>query len=468
MENNRDFLGTEPVGRLLLRLALPTVSAQIINMLYNIVDRIYIGHIPNIGKDALAGVGVCMPLIMIVSAFAAFVGYGGAPRASIFMGKRDKKSAEITLGNCFVIQIIISVVLTTVLLIFNRELLMSFGASDKTIQYGVDYMNIYAIGTIFVQLTLGMNAFITAQGFAKTGMLSVLIGAVANIVLDPIFIFGFNMGVSGAALATIISQGLSCAWVIAFLFGKKTHLKIRFKNFALKAKIILPCFALGLSSFVMQASESIISICFNSSLSAYGGDDAVSAMAILTSVMQFAMLPLQGLGQGAQPIISYNYGALNTERVKSAFKMLLKASLCYSTVLWAAVMLFPQLFAAMFTDSVEFIEYTKNALRIYMACTVLFGIQMACQMTFTSLGNAKASILVAVMRKFILLIPLIYILPNIFTADKVTAVYMAEPVADFFAVAFTAILFAFQFKKALNEMEKSKKLKTGESELESK
>ena len=449
MNEDKDLLGKEPVGKLLLKLALPTVTAQIINMLYNIVDRIYIGHIPEIGEAALTGVGVCMPLIMIVTAFSAFAAYGGAPRASIYMGQGDHDSAEKTLGNCFAVQFIISVLLTAALLLWNRDFLMAFGASDKTIGYGVEYMNIYAIGTIFVQMTLGMNAFITAQGFARTGMFSVLIGAVANIVLDPIFIFGFNMGVAGAAWATIISQAMSCAWVLLFLCGKKTHLRLRVKYMRLSRKIVLPSLALGLSSFIMQASESVISICFNSSLQSYGGDIAVGAMTILTSVMQFAMLPLQGLGQGAQPIISYNYGARNPERVKAAFKLLLKSSLVYSTLLWALVMLFPQAFAAMFTSSEALMTFTQKALRIYMACLLLFGIQIACQMTFTSLGNAKASILVAVMRKFILLIPLIYIMPLLFSADKTTAVYMAEPVADFIAVTFTAIFFTFQFKKAL-------------------
>lgn len=452
MKEDRDFLGREPVGKLLLKLALPTVVAQLINMLYNIVDRIYIGHIPKIGEAALTGVGVCMPLIMIVTAFSAFAAYGGAPRASIFMGKGDHESAEKTLGNCFVIQLLISVLLTAALLIWNRDFLMAFGASENTIEYGVNYMNIYAIGTLFVQMTLGMNAFITAQGFAKTGMLSVLIGAVANIVLDPIFIFGFNMGVAGAALATILSQAMSCVWVLAFLCGKKTHLKLRTKNFRLKGKIVLPSLALGLSTFIMQASESVISVCFNASLQNYGGDIAVGAMTILTSVMQFAMLPLQGLGQGAQPIISYNYGAGNPERVRGAFRLLLKASLVYSTLLWAFVMLFPQGFAAMFTNSGTLIDFTKTALRIYMACLLLFGIQVSCQMTFTALGNAKASILVAVMRKFILLIPLIYIMPLIFPADRTTAVYMAEPVADFIAVSFTAIFFSFQFRKSLRQL----------------
>lgn len=453
MKKDEDFLAKEPVGKLLMRLALPTVTAQIINMLYNIVDRIYIGHIPKVGALALTGVGVCMPLIMIVSAFAALVGCGGAPRASIFMGKGDQDSAEKTLGNCFFAQVLISVILTAVLFFFNRDLLMAFGASENTIEYGVKYMNIYAVGTIFVQLTLGMNMFITAQGFARTGMLSVLIGAVANIILDPIFIFGFDMGVRGAALATILSQALSCIWVLCFLFGRKTNLKIRRKNLALKGSIILPALALGLSTFIMQASESVISVCFNSSLLKYGGDVAVGAMTILTSVMQFAMLPLQGLGQGAQPIISYNYGARNVGRVKEAFQLLLKVSLGYAALLWASVLLFPQVFAGLFTSDAVLLDFARTALRIYMACMVLFGIQIACQMTFTSLGNAKASIAVAIMRKFVLLIPLIYLLPQMFKENQTMAVYLAEPVADFFAVAFTCVLFVFQFRKSLKKME---------------
>ena len=448
----KDFLGTQPLGRLLLKLALPTVAAQIINMLYNIVDRIYIGHIPGEGALALTGVGVCMPLIMIVSAFAAFVGYGGAPRASIYMGQKDLESAEKTLGNCFMVQIIISAVLTAVLLIWNRDFLLAFGASENTIEYAVSYMNLYAVGTIFVQITLGMNAFITAQGFAKTGMLSVLIGAVSNIVLDPIFIFGFHMGVQGAALATVLSQAMSCAWVLLFLFGRRTFLKIRARNMRLSSEIVLPSLALGLSSFVMQASESVISVCFNSSLLKYGGDTAVGAMTILTSVMQFAMLPLQGLGQGAQPIISYNYGAGSKNRVKSTFWLLLRSSLCYSVLLWLCVMLFPGAFAAMFTPDAALLEFTRTALRIYMGSMCLFGIQMACQMTFTSLGRAKASILVAVMRKFILLIPLIFLMPHLLPDNPTMAVYLAEPVADFLAVSFTSVLFTFQFIKVLSSM----------------
>lgn len=451
MKDN-SFLGTEPIGKLLFKLAVPTVIAQLINMLYNMVDRIYIGRIPGDGALTLTGVGVCMPLIMIISAFAALVSSGGAPRASIFMGKGNREVAEKTLGNCFMIQIIVSVVLTAILLIWNRDFLLAFGASENTIEYSVAYMNIYAVGTIFVQLTLGMNAFITAQGFAKTGMLSVMIGAVVNIILDPILIFGFDMGVKGAALATICSQAVSCIWVLSFLFGKKTQLRIRVKYMKPEKKIILPSITLGLATFIMQSSESVISVCFNSSLLKYGGDIAVGAMTILTSVMQFAMLPLQGLGQGAQPIISYNYGAKNAERVKGAYKLLLKSSLGYAIVLWAFVMIAPGVFSAMFTTDVELIAFTKTALRIYVAVLFMFGIQMACQMTFTSLGNAKSSITVAVMRKFVLLIPLIYILPAIFKENQVMAVYLAEPVADLLAVTYTAILFRVQFKKALRKI----------------
>ena len=452
MSNDRDFLGKEPLGKLLLRLAVPTVAAQLINMLYNIVDRIYIGHIPEVGALALTGVGVCMPLILIVSAFAALVGNGGAPRASIALGKGDKDEAEKILGICFSMQILISLVLTAVLLLWNRNFLLAFGASENTIEYGVSYMNIYSVGTIFVQLTLGMNFFITAQGFAKTGMLSVLIGAISNIILDPVLIFGFHMGVKGAALATIISQGLSCIWVLSFLFGKKTTLRIRRENMKLKRERVLPTLALGSSVFVMQSSESIIAICFNASLLKYGGDIAVGAMTILTSVMQFAMLPLQGLGQGAQPIISYNYGAGKKDRVKGAFKLLLKSSMVYAALLWIAVMLFPQLFAGMFTSDPALLDFTKTALRIYLAAMFIFGIQMACQLTFMSLGNAKASIVVAVMRKFILLIPLIFIMPAILKINQTMAVYLAEPIADILAVCFTIVLFRREFKKALSKI----------------
>ncbi len=451
MQDNKNFLGTEPIGKLLLKLSIPTVIAQLINMLYNIVDRIYIGHIPGDGSLALTGVGVCMPVIMIVSAFAALISSGGAPRASICMGKQDNESAEKILGNCFLLQIIISFLLTAVLLIWSEDLLLAFGASENTIRYAVDYMNIYAFGTLFVQLTLGMNAFITAQGFTTISMVSVLIGAICNITLDPIFIFAFHMGVKGAALATVISQAVSTVWVVLFLCGKKTQLHLRKKYMRLESKVIIPCVTLGLATFIMQASESVITVCFNSSLLRYGGDIAVGAMTILTSVMQFAMLPLQGIGQGAQPISSYNYGAKNADRVKKTFRLLLITCLAYSVSLWAAVQLVPRVFVSIFTSDASLVTFTAPMLKIYLGGLFLFGIQIACQMTFTSLGKAVNSIVVAVVRKFVLLLPLIYIMPHI-VSNPTVGVYMAEPIADILAVTFTSVLFAVQFKKALAEI----------------
>lgn len=451
MTENKSMLGTEPIGKLLFKLAVPTVVAQLINMLYNIVDRIYIGHMPGDGSLALTGVGVCMPIIMIISAFAALISSGGAPRASIYMGKADNESAEKILGGCFTLQLIISAVLTAVLLIRNEDLLLMFGASKNTIGYATDYMNIYAVGTVFVQLTLGMGAFITAQGFAKVGMMTVIIGAVSNIILDPIFIFGCNMGVKGAALATIISQAVSCIWVLAFLLGKKTYLNLKPRNMKIDGKLVFPCVALGFSAFIMQSSESVISVCFNSSLLKYGGDIAVGAMTILTSVMQFAMLPMQGIAQGAQPISSYNYGAKNADRVKKTFQLLLATCLVYSFTIWAVIMVFPTAFVGVFTPDTALIEFTAKALRIYCAVLCIFGIQIACQMTFVSTGNAPCSIIVAIVRKFILLLPLIYLVPQL-VSDKTMGVYLAEPVADVIAVTFTAILFAVQFKKSLKTL----------------
>lgn len=452
MQQDKEFLGKAPIGRLLLRLALPTVIAQLVNMLYNVVDRIYIGHIEGYGDLALTGVGVCMPIIMIVSAFAALVSSGGAPRASISMGKRDYESAERILGACFGLQVIISAGLTVVLLIWNQPLLLAFGASENTITYATQYMTVYAMGTVFVQLTLGMNAFISAQGFTRVSMLSVIIGAACNIVLDPIFIYGLGLDVRGAAIATVISQAASTMWILFFLFGKKTHLRLRVKNMIPTPRIVLPCLALGLATFVMQSSESAISVCFNSSLLGYGGDVAVGAMTILTSVMQFAMLPMQGVAQGAQPILSYNYGARQADRVKKTYKLLLITCLCYSVTLWALVMLFPQVFVGMFTADATLAAFAAKALRIYYAGMVLFGIQIACQMTFVSLGNAPSSVIVAVVRKFVLLLPLVYIVPHL-AADPTMGVYLAEPIADVLAVSFTAVLFIFQFRKAIRKID---------------
>lgn len=451
MTGSKELLGTAPVGRLLLRLALPTVLAQLINMLYNVVDRIYIGHLPGDGDLALTGVGVCMPIIMIVSAFAALVGSGGAPRASIFMGRGQPEEAERTLGACFGLQLLISAILTALLLAFHRPVLLAFGASENTIGYAAAYMRVYAVGTVFVELTLGMNAFITAQGFTAVSMLAVAVGAVANIALDPILIYGAGMGVRGAALATVLSQALSCFFVLLFLFGKRGHLRLRPRNFAPRPAVILPCVALGTATFIMQASESVISVCFNSSLLTHGGDVAVGAMTILASVMQFALLPTQGFAQGAQPILSYNYGARNASRVTATYRLLLVICLAYSVTVWAAVMLFPRVFVSVFTPDAALIDYAARALRIYFSGMALFGIQIACQMTFVSLGNALSSVTVAVVRKFVLLLPLIYVMPCL-TADRARGVYMAEPIADLLAVTFTAILFFVWFRRAIRKI----------------
>ena len=438
-------LGKDKIGELLLKLALPAILAQIINVLYNMVDRMYIGHIPKIGSDALTGVGVTMPVIMAISAFAALVSMGGAPRASIMMGKNDKGAAEKILGNCTLMLVIMATVLTFVFFVWGEDILLVFGASSKTIGYALEYMKIYSLGTIFVQLALGLNAFINAQGYAKIGMFTVAIGAVCNIILDPIFIFKFSMGVKGAALATIISQGISSIWVIYFLISKKSTLKIKLKNLKPDRKVIMPCLALGLSPFIMQFTESVISVCFNTSLLKYGGDIAVGSMTILTSVMQFSMLPLQGLTQGSQPIVSYNYGANNIDRVKQTFKLLLKCTLTYSMLLWAVAVFIPDVFIYIFTNDSNLIEHTRWAMRVYMAASGIFGIQIACQQTFIAIGNAKTSVFLAVLRKIILLIPLIFVLP-LFISNQTFAVFLAEPIADTCAVLITSTLFYRTYK----------------------
>lgn len=439
-------LGQDPIGGLLFKLAMPAILAQLINVLYNMVDRMYIGHIPNVGPSALTGVGVTMPAIMCISAFAALVSMGGAPRASIMMGKGEHKEAEKILGNCTAMLCLVAVILTTLFLIFGKDILLIFGASENTIEYAWAYMQIYSCGTIFVQLALGLNAFINAQGFAKIGMLTVVIGAICNIILDPIFIFLLNMGVRGAALATIISQGVSCVWILKFLMGNKSTLRLQTRYMRIQPKVVIPCVALGVSPFIMQFTESILNVCFNTSLLKYGGDTAVGAMTILGSVMQFTMLPLQGLSQGAQPIVSFNYGANNIKRVKKAFRLLLLCSLSFTVIMWTVCMLFPQLFIGIFTSDAQLAEYTKWAIHIYMAATLIFGIQIACQQTFIALGNAKVSVFLALLRKVILLIPLIYILPNFFD-DKTMAVFLAEPVADVIAVTTTAVLFAKEYRR---------------------
>lgn len=448
MAKRQTDLGKDKIGGLIIRLAVPSIAAQLVNALYNIVDRIYIGHIDVIGSTALTGVGVTFPLILIISAFSALIGMGGAPRAAIKMGAGDNDGAEKILGNCTSVLIGLSVVLTTVFMIFRDPLLMAFGASENTIGYASDYMEIYLIGTISVQLALGLNSFISTQGFATTSMATVLIGAVTNIVLDPVFIYGFNMGVKGAAIATILSQTLSAIWVVVFLTGKKTKIKIKLSNFKPERKVIFPALALGLSPFIMQSTESLVVVTLNSSLQGYGGDLAVGAMTIISSIMQLVYLPMQGLAQGAQPIISYNYGAGNKDRVKKAFKMFITISLSYSVIMWLFVMLLPQLLVRIFTSDAQLMETASWALRIYMAGIFALGAQTACQQTFVSLGQANVSIILALLRKIILLIPLVYILP-LFLADKVLGVFLAEPFADVIAATVTTIVFAVRFPKIL-------------------
>lgn len=446
-------LAVMPVGKLLFSLAVPAIAAQIVNLLYNMIDRIYIGHIKDVGTTALTGVGVTLPVLMLVAAFAALVGFGGAPRAAIAMGKGDNDDAEKILGNCVCVIVLISVILTIVFSVFSTEILYAFGASDDTIVYARQYMKIYVLGTIFVQITTGLNAFITSQGFASVGMKTVMIGAGLNIVLDPLFIFGFHMGVQGAALATVLSQAVSAVWVLCFLCGKKTILHVRWQNLKINPAVIGPVLALGVSPFIMQATESLLSVCFNTSLGKYGGDIAVGSMTILASVMQTAMMPIQGLAQGMQPIVSFNYGAKQFDRVKKAFLLTLRSCLIYTFAMWLVAMLFPNVLASVFTTDTELIAYTAWALRIYMAACCIFGAQIACQQTFVALGKAVHSLFLAVLRKIILLIPMIYILPHFFE-DKVFAVFLAEPVSDALAVITTVTLFFATAWKMIKNGEK--------------
>lgn len=460
-------LGKDKIGKLLFSLAIPAIAAQLINALYNIVDRIYIGRIEGIGDVALTGVGVTFPILMVISAFASLIGMGGAPRVAIKIGEGKKDEAENILGNCFVTLIGISVILTVFFLVFGRSILMAVGASENTITYANDYMLIYVSGTIFVQLALGLNAFISTQGFAKTAMMTVLIGAVINIVLDPVFIFVFDMGVKGAAIATVLSQAVSAIWVTRFLFSKKSQIVIKKKYFKLSKKIILPVIALGISPFIMQSTESLVNIALNSSLKQYGGDLAVGAMTIVGSVMQFCLMPLTGLTQAAQPIISFNYGACQMDRVKKTFKYLLTTALIFSTLMWALCVFFPRVPAMLFADKAELLDKAAWAMRIFMAGIFAFGAQIACQQTFVALGQAKISVMMALLRKIVLLIPLVYILPPLFSeADKVMAVFLAEPIADILASLTTVTVFAFTFKKILRKkLEQANKAKILDTEV---
>ena len=455
-------LGSGSVGRLLFKLAVPAIVAQVINVLYNMVDRMYIGHLPEIGETALTGVGVCFPLITAISAFAALVSMGGAPRASIFLGRGDKETAEKILGNCATALVVVGVALTAVFFAFGYQLLGLFGASSQTIGYAWQYFSIYLVGTIFVQASLGLNAFINAQGYTMVGMLTVVIGAVLNIILDPILMFGFDMGVAGAALATIISQAVSAAFTVWFLCSKRSYLRLKASNLRLVGKILWPSIALGLSPFVMQLTESVISICFNTQLQIYGGDIAVGAMTILSSVMQFAMLPLQGLTQGAQPITSFNFGAGKMDRVVKAFRILLISCLTYATALWAICEFAPQLVIGIFTPVDGTLGvYTRSALRIYMAASLLFGAQIACQQTFVALGKAGISLFLAVLRKIILLVPLIFLLPRVLPIAQDTAVFLAEPAADTLAVITTCTMFGIVFGGMVKKWKQEQKAKAG-------
>ena len=443
-------LGKDPIFPLVLRLAIPTMLAQFVSVLYSIVDRMYIGA--GVGDLALAGVGVCAPIVTLLSSFASLIGLGGSPIMAMRMGAGDRREAQKILNNSFFMLLVTSVLLTFGFLALKEKFLMWFGASQATFPYANTYVTIYTMGTVFALLSTGMNSFLIAQGFSGLGMVTVMLGALFNIVLDPVFIFAFGMGVRGAALATVLSQAVSCIWVLRFLCGKKTLLHIRKKYLRMQAKVIIPCITLGLATFIMQASESVVTVCFNSSLLRYGGDIAVGAMTILTSVMQFALLPLQGIAQGAQPISSYNYGARNADRVKKTFRLLLITCFTYSMALWAAVQLFPKLFVSIFTSDAALVSFTAHMLKIYLGGLGLFGIQIACQMTFTSLGKAVCSIIVAVVRKFVLLLPLIYLMPHL-VSDSTRGVYMAEPAADVTAVLFTIVLFTLQFKKAMKNLQ---------------
>ena len=453
--DKRADLGHGDVKKLLFSLSVPTITSQIVNMLYNLVDRVFIGHMQpaeTVGKLALTGVGVCLPIIMVISAFASLMAIGGAPRASIAEGAGENEKSERIMGNCLTMLVITALVLTVLFESFAEPLLLMFGASENTIGYALDYMRIYALGTIFVQLTLGMNAYITAQGFATVSMKTVLIGALLNTALDPLFIFVLGLGVRGAALATILSQAVSCAWVVRFLCSEKSTLRLRAKNLLPDMKLLLPCLALGLSPFLMQITENLVAVSFNVTLLRFAGDTAVGAVTVLTTTMSLCMQLLHGLTQGAQPIMSFNYGAGNGQRVRETFRILFISCLTGSMLVWAVCMLFPGTVAGMFTPDAELSSYTAWAMRIYMAASGIFGIQIACQQSFVALGQAKVAIFLALLRKVILLIPLIYILPHFF-ADKAFAVFLAEPLADFGAVALTSFTFYRQFRRSMRELE---------------
>lgn len=448
----RKDMGTGSVKALMIQMALPAVVAQVVNLLYNIVDRIYIGHIPEIGGTALTGVGLFTPLLMLITAFAALAGSGGAPRAAIAMGEGRKDSAEKIMGNCFTTLMLFALVLTPVLYVLAPWLIGIFGGSENTLPYALEYGRIYILGSVLVLVVMGMNPFITTQGFSKISMLSTVIGAVINIVLDPVFIFLLDMGVRGAALATVLSQAVSAAWILRFLTGNQTNLKLQRVHLRLEKKVILPCLGLGVSSFVMISTESLLSVSFTSSLARYGGDVAVGAMTVLNSLNQLVSMPMTGICQGGQPTISYNYGAGKTNRVREAFYCQFTACIAYSGLFWCLAMAAPRLLAGIFTDDAALVNYAAWAIRIFLAASFSVGFQMSCQQAFVALGQAKISLFMACLRKLILLIPLIFLLPLFFPnpADKAMAVFLAEPFSDFLAATVTTCTF-FRFFHRLKQ-----------------
>lgn len=444
-------LSTGSIPKLVFKMGIPCIVAQVVNLLYNIVDRIYIGHIPEIGATALTGVGLCMPVLLFVNAFAMLASSGGAPRAAISMGQGNQEDAERILGNCFSLLLLFAVALTAVIYVFAEPLLILFGASLNTLPYGLSYMRIYICGSVFVLIVMGLTPFITAQGFSSVAMLTTVIGAVTNIILDPILIFCLNMGVNGAAIATVTSQAVSALFVLWFFTkGKQTFLHLRLRLMRLKGAVVGPCLALGVSGFVMTATESLLSISFNASLSRFGGDLAVGSMTIISSCSQLVTMPASGLTQGCQPIVSFNFGAGKEDRVKQCFKVQLLFAAGYTCLFWAASMLFPQVFVQIFNNDPALVEHTVWAMRIYMAGIFSLGFQMVCQQTFMALGQAKISLLLACLRKVILLIPLIFILPFFFE-NKVFAVFLAEPVSDIVAATVTVTVFALRLNKILKD-----------------
>ena len=445
-QDNTNLLSAMPVQRAFFRLAMPAVAAQLINILYNLVDKMFIGHIPEVGKQALAGVGVTTPVILAISAFAALVSMGGAPKASILLGRGENRQAEEVLGSCTWMLLLLSLFLTVIMLVFGRSILLLFGASADTISFAADYMNIYCLGTAFTQLTLGLNAFITAQGKTMVSMRNVTIGAVTNIILDAVLINGLGLGVQGAALATVVSQGVSTCFVIRYLCTEKSTLRLHLRNIRFEGKLLWPCILLGTSPALMQLTENLVAISFNTSLQTYGGDMAVASMSILSSIMQFVMLLLPGLVQGAQPLLSYNLGAGNIPRVKKTFRLLLGCCVGGSFLIWLLCMTAPGAVASIFTNDAALIQYTTWSMRIYLAVLLIYGVQVACQYSFVALDQAPKAIFLTIWRKIILLIPLIFLLPHLWP-DAVMGVYLAEPIADTIAVCTTAPMFYSYYKR---------------------